>query len=57
MREDVAKEIYNLAFDFMKKTYFSSALVYKLNPSLTEFFSILSLQFEKLIKSIDRIVR
>jgi predicted component of viral defense system (DUF524 family) len=57
MREDVAKEIYNLAFDFMKKTYFSSALMYKPNPSLTEFFSILSVQFEKLIKSIDLIAK
>ena len=57
LREDIALEIYNLAFDFMKKTYTPAALVYKERPSLTEFFSILRQQFETFIQSIELIIR
>lgn len=55
LQEEVTKEIYNLAFDFMKQTYQSAGLVQTSRPSLTEFFSIYRQQFKELKTAIHLI--
>ncbi len=55
LQEEVTKEIYNLAFDFMKQTYRSAGLVQTSRPSLTEFFSIFRQQFKELKTAIHLI--
>lgn len=54
---DVNDEIYNLAFDFLKRTYLWSSLNENIGSSLTEFFSIISIIFDKLKTSIDIILK
>lgn len=54
---DVNDEIYNLAFDFLKKTYLWSSLNESVGNSLTEFFSIINVIFDKLKTSIDIILK
>lgn len=51
--KDVNEELYNLAYDFLKRTYFGAKVTSNIKPSLTEFFSIISLIFEKLLKSLE----
>ena len=50
---DVNNEIYNLAFDFLKKTYLWFNIRETTGNSLTEFFSIIKLIFDKLKTSVD----
>ncbi|MGL5616414.1 MAG: DUF2357 domain-containing protein [Sarcina sp.] len=50
--EDVNKEIYNLAFGFLARTYLG-ADVKNERGSLTEFYSILNYLFEKFQKAIN----
>ncbi len=53
--KDVNEELYNLAYDFIKRTYFGAKVNSNIKPSLTEFFSIISLISEKLLKSLELI--
>ncbi len=52
---EVNAELYNLAFDFMRKTYLSATTTPSTKPSLTEFFSIIRYCFDRLCKAIKRI--
>lgn len=55
--QDVNKEIYNLAFDFLKRTYLQAATKETVGNSLTEFFSIINLLFEKFIGAVNIIIQ
>jgi len=57
LREDVAKEIYNLTFDFMRRTYLGAGLRTSSHPSLTEFFTLFKGQFQDFYQAIALIVR
>jgi len=52
IREEVVEEIYNLAFDFMRRTYLGARLKTSAHPSLTEFFSIFKDHFNALYQAI-----
>lgn len=52
---EVNEEIYNLSFDFLRRTYQMTGLRETQNQSLTEFFSILQTIFRQLVDSVDRI--
>ncbi len=52
---DVNEQIYNLSFDFLRKTYHLTGLRDTHNQSLTEFFTILQHVFEQLTQAVDRI--
>lgn len=54
--QDVADEVYNLAFDFLKKTYQEMGVIEKHGNSDNEFFSIIGRIFNKLIHAADMIV-
>ena len=54
---DVNEQIYNLSFDFLRKTYNLTGLKETSNQSLTEFFVILQTQFQQLVHHIERIVQ
>lgn len=54
--EDVTNEVYNLAFDYFRNTYQEMQLEYKKNPTLVEFFQIISMIYEKLLKATDQII-
>lgn len=53
---DVTDEIYNLVFDFLKKTYINTYVNNKTGSSLTEFFSIIRILFEQFINATDIIL-
>ncbi len=53
---DVNEEIYNLSFDFLKRTYLNMTLSEKEGNSLTEFFSIFKYIYDNLIKAVNVIV-
>ncbi|MEF3306255.1 restriction endonuclease-like protein [Paenibacillus sp. GYB003] len=52
---DVNEQIYNLSFDFLRKTYHLTGLKETRNQSLTEFFTILQHVFGQLVQAIERI--
>ncbi|GAA4840902.1 restriction endonuclease-like protein [Paenibacillus vulneris] len=52
---DVNQQIYNLSFDFLRKTYQMTGLRETQNQSLTEFFTILQHVFQQLVVSFERI--
>lgn len=52
---DVNRQIYNLSFDFLRKTYHLTGLKETKNQSLTEFFTILSHVFGQLVQAVERI--
>ncbi|MBH5320896.1 restriction endonuclease-like protein [Paenibacillus sp. GSMTC-2017] len=52
---DVNQQIYNLSFDFMRKTYNLTGLKKTHNQSLTEFFTILQHVFGLLVQAVERI--
>lgn len=52
---EVNEQIYNLAFDFLRKTYQLTGLRETQNQSLTEFFTILQYIFRQLLDAIERI--
>lgn len=54
---DVNNEIYNLAFDFLKKTYLWSNIKDNVGGSLTEFFSIIRIIYDKFIAAADTIIK
>lgn len=53
--KDVNQQIYNLAFDFLRKTYNLTGLKETRNQSLTEFFTILQHVFDQLVQAVERI--
>ncbi|WP_240041281.1 restriction endonuclease-like protein [Paenibacillus ginsengarvi] len=52
---DVNEQIYNLSFDFLRKTYHLSGLKETQSQSLTEFFTILQHVFDQLVQAVERI--
>lgn len=54
--KDVNEEIYNLAYGFLSRTYMSTQIINKKNNDDSEFYSILTYVFHKLINSIDIIL-
>lgn len=53
---DVNEEIYNLSYGFLSRTYMSTQIINKKNNNDSEFYSILTYVFDKLINSIDIIL-
>ncbi len=54
---DVTNEIYNLAFDFLKKTYLLAGRRENVGNSLTEFFSIINIIFKKFTAALDMVIK
>jgi len=54
--QDIREEMYNLAYDFLRRTYLNMSTQQRNTKTLTEFYSILSYIFNKLMKSIDIII-
>jgi hypothetical protein len=52
---EVNEQIYNLAFDFLRKTYQLTGLRETQHQSLTEFFTILQQVFRQLLDAAERI--
>jgi len=52
---DVNQQIYNLSFDFLRKTYNLTGLKETRHQSLTEFFAILQHVFGQLVQAVERI--
>jgi len=52
---EVNEQVYNLAFDFLRKTYNLSGLRHTQQQSLTEFFSIIHVVFGQLLHAMERI--
>jgi predicted component of viral defense system (DUF524 family) len=53
--QDVNEQIYNLSFDFLRKTYHLTGLRETKHQSVTEFFTILQYVFQQLVQAVDRI--
>ncbi|RAK06303.1 hypothetical protein C8C77_12522 [Halanaerobium saccharolyticum] len=53
--EEVNKEVYNLAYDFLRKTYQEMKISEKQNITEAEFFAIIENIFEDLFKALKRI--
>lgn len=52
--QDVNEQIYNLSFDFLRKTYRLTGFRETKSQSLTEFFTILQHIFNQLVLAVDR---
>ncbi|WP_223070239.1 restriction endonuclease-like protein [Paenibacillus caui] len=52
---EVNRQIYNLSFDFMRRTYQLTGLRDTQNQSLTEYFTILQFVFDRLLEAVRRI--
>jgi len=52
---EVNEQIYNLSFDFLRKTYHMTGLKETSNQSLTEFFVILQTMFQQLVHQVELI--
>lgn len=52
---EVNEQVYNLAFDFMRKTYQLTGFSETNSQSLTEFYSILQHVFQQLMGAVERI--
>jgi len=55
--KDINDELYNLIFDFYKKTYLLTGLSNTVGNSLTEFFAIINLIFGRLERAIGIVLR
>lgn len=53
--QDVNEQIYNLSFDFLRKTYHLTGLRETQHQSLTEFYTILQHIFQQFIRAVERI--
>jgi len=53
--QDVNEQIYNLSFDFLRKTYNLMGLKESRNQSLSEFFVILQQVFQQLVHQVELI--
>ncbi len=54
---DVTAEIYNLVFDFLKKTYDSFDISNKQQASMVEFFAILKKIYDEMMVAADMVLR
>ena len=54
--EDVTKEVYNVVFDFLKKTYLGYQQSDKVNSSPVEFFAVINKIYKDFIKAVDIIM-
>ena len=52
---DVNKEVYNLAFDFLRRTYLQAKLGSQRQTSLAEFYSVVSFLFDRLQAAFRRV--
>jgi predicted component of viral defense system (DUF524 family) len=52
---EVNREVYNLAFDFLRRTYLQAKLNSRRQSSLAEFYSIVSFLFERLRLAFARV--
>ncbi|KIL40255.1 hypothetical protein SD70_14985 [Gordoniibacillus kamchatkensis] len=52
---EVNEQIYNLSFDFLRKTYHLTGLKETRHQSLTEFFTIVQHVFRQLVQTVERI--
>ncbi|OWZ84116.1 restriction endonuclease-like protein [Natranaerobius trueperi] len=57
MLQEVNQEVYNLAFDFLRKTFLSTTLTQEETPSEAEFFTIISTIFDKFCDALERVRR
>lgn len=57
MLNDITDTIYNLAFDYFKKTYLHTEIIDTSQTTLNQWLIILKYLFDKLIKSIDLILK
>src|SRR5690606_27531894 len=53
---DVTQEVYNVAFDFLKKTYTYYQPSDRVNSSPVEFFAVITKIYNDLIKATDMIL-
>ena len=53
---DVTAEVYNLVFDFLKKTYSNFGIAENVNASPVEFFAIINEVYARFINSADMIL-
>ena len=54
--EDITREVYNLIFDFLKKTYLDYQQSDKVNSSPVEFFAIIRKIYQDFIRAVDRVL-
>lgn len=54
--EDVTKEVYNIIFDFLKKTYLGYQQGENVNSSPVEFFAVITKIFSDFMKAADMII-
>lgn len=54
--EDVTREVYNVIFDFLKKTYLGYQQKNKTNSSPVEFFAVIDKIFKDFIRAADMII-
>lgn len=54
--QDVTNEVYNLAFDFLKKTYQQAGIIQKCGNSGSEFFSIINIIFDRMLAAADTVI-
>jgi predicted component of viral defense system (DUF524 family) len=52
--KDINEQIYNLSFDFLRRTYHLTGLKETKDQSSTEYFTIIQYIFHKLIKEVER---
>lgn len=55
--EEVNEEIYNLAYDFLRKTYLRAGKTFAEKPSMTEFYRLLQNHYDDLIRALNFIER
>ena len=55
--EDVTKEVYNIVFDFLKKTYQSYQLNDRVSSSPVEFFAVIRKIYGDFLRAIDIILK
>lgn len=55
--EDITKEVYNLTFDVLRKTYRSYDIPSEKQTSPVEFFAIIQSVFEDFLRATDRILK
>ncbi|GAE27812.1 hypothetical protein JCM9140_3972 [Halalkalibacter wakoensis JCM 9140] len=55
--EEVNDEIYNLAYHFLKKTYLGAKVKLDGQPSLAEFYRLITVHFQTFLRAIERIER
>ncbi len=54
--KDITNEVYNLAFDFLKSTYQKADIIPRSGGSLTEFYSIIQILFDRMMLAVDIIL-